>query len=194
MKKVLSLVLAMALLLGLSSAALADVTLMNNKVEIDAALKEYAALYEAETGVKVIINTVGGGADYQGQIKAERASGNMPDIFVIEGVGGYEVWKEFILDLSDQPFAEKTSVGLTVDGKMVGFPVAIEGFGLAYNADLLAQAGIDPASLTTFTAFKEACEKLDGMKEELGIDSPIAMATSIAGGMWWVTANQNFST
>jgi raffinose/stachyose/melibiose transport system substrate-binding protein len=31
------------------------------------------------------------------------------------------------------------------------------------------------------------------MKEELGIDAVVSMATSVAGGMTWVTGNQNFS-
>ncbi len=193
MKKLLSVVMALALLVSLSASALADITVSGLKVEIDAALKEYAAAYDQKNGTATKIETVGGGADYSGSLKAALQSGNMPDIFVIEGMGGYDVWKDYILDVTDQPFAKDTSVGFTVDGKIYGFPVAIEGFGLAYNADLLAKAGIDPATLTTFSALKAAFEKLDGMKEELGIQSVMAMATSVAGGMTWVTGNQNFS-
>ncbi|MCL2545507.1 MAG: ABC transporter substrate-binding protein, partial [Clostridia bacterium] len=194
MKKVLSIVLTIALALGMGSAALADIVVSNLKVEIDPALRAFAAEFSETAGFNVRIETVGGGSDYGASVRAALQSGNMFDIFVVEGVGGFETWREFILDVTDQPFAQETSVGLTVDGRVYGFPVAIEGFGIAYNGDLLAQAGIDPADLTTITAFKEACEKLDGMKDELGIDSAIAMATSISGGMWWVTANQNFST
>lgn len=193
MKKILSVLLTAVLVFALASSALADITVSGLKVEIDAALKEYAAAYDAKNGTKTKIETVGGGADYSGSLKAALQSGNMPDIFVIEGMGGYEVWKDYILDVTDQAFAKDTSVGFTVDGKVYGFPVAIEGFGLAYNADLLAKAEIDPATLTTFSALKAAFEKLDGMKAELGIDAVMAMATSVAGGMTWVTGNQNFS-
>ncbi|MBQ9212280.1 MAG: ABC transporter substrate-binding protein [Clostridia bacterium] len=192
MKKLVALVLALAMML-MATAALADIRVSNLKVEIDAALKEYAAEYSKTAGFNVEAYSVGGGADYSGSVKAELQAGNMPDIFVIEGLGGYNVWKDYIEDLSDTEFAKNTSVGFTVDGKTYGFPVAVEGFGLAYNKDLLAKAEIDPATLTTTSALKAAFEKLDGMKEELGIDAVVSMATSVAGGMTWVTGNQNFS-
>jgi raffinose/stachyose/melibiose transport system substrate-binding protein len=104
------------------------------------------------------------------------------------------VWQEYILDVSDQAFAADTSVGFLVDGKTYGFPLAIEGYGIGYNAELLEKAGIDPTTLTTLTAFTEACEKLAGLKDELGIEVPVAMAASTSGGMWWVAAQHNFNT
>ena len=192
MKKIVALVLALAMVL-MATAALADIRVSNLKVEIDAALKEYAAEYSKTAGFNVEAYSVGGGADYSGSVKAELQAGNMPDIFVIEGLGGYNVWKDYIEDLSDTEFAKNTSVAFKVDGKTYGFPVAVEGFGLAYNKDLLAKAEIDPATLTTTSALKAAFEKLDGMKEELGIDAVVSIATSVAGGMTWVTGNQNFS-
>lgn len=193
MKKTLSVLLALAMLVCMSSAALADITVSNVKVEIDAALKEYSAEYSKTAGFEVKVESVGGGADYAGSLKASLQAGNMPDIFVIEGKGGYDIWADYILDVSDQPFAADTGVGFMVDGKTYGFPVAVEGYGLAYNVDLLAKAEIDPATLTTRDALEAAFIKLDGMKEELGIDAVCAMATSVAGGMTWVTGNQCFS-
>ncbi len=197
MKKVLSIVLALTMVLSLALVAHAEgttITYMNNKVEIDQQLKDYAAKYEAATGVKVVINTVGGGADYQGQIKAEKASGNMPDIFIIEGPATYEVWKDNISDLSDQPWVSDTDVAFkNPEGKVVGFPAAIEGYGLGYNAELLEKAGIDPATLTTIDAYKAAFEKLDGMKADLGIDAVVSMAASVTNGMTWVTGLHNIN-
>ena len=192
MKKLVAVILAMAIVL-MCASALADIRVSNLKVEIDAALQEYAAEYSKTAGFNVEAYSVGGGADYSGSVKAELQAGNMPDIFVIEGLGGYNEWKEYIEDLSDTEFAKNTSVAFTVDGKVYGFPVAVEGFGLAYNKELLEKAGIDPATLTTTSALREAFEKLDGMKEELGINAVVSMATSVAGGMTWVTGNQNFS-
>lgn len=192
MKKVLTLVLALAMVMSCTSA-FAAMHMSNLKVEIDEALKAYAALYDEKNGTSTTIESHGGGEDYAGTLKAALQAGNMPDIFVIEGQGGYDVWAEYILDVSDQEFAKNTGVGFTYDGKTYGFPVAIEGFGLAYNADILAAAEIDPATLTNRKALQAAFEKLDGMKEELGIDAVVSMATSVAGGMTWVTGNQMFS-
>lgn len=192
MRKSISILLALVLCL-VSIPAFAEITLSSNKVEIDGALKEYAALYEEETGVKVNIATVGGGMDYSGAIKASLQAGAMPDIFVIEGPGAYTVWKDYILDLSDQPWVADTDVAYQVDGAVVGFPVAIEGYGLAYNADLLAQAGIDPATLTNINAIREAFVTLDAQKEELGIDAVVSMAAGVGTGMTWVTGLHNFN-
>jgi len=193
MKKVFAVVLAMVMVLSLGSAALADITLANLKVEIDAPLKAYAQAYGEANGFNVKIDTFGGGEDYHGMVMAALQSGEMYDIFMIEGIGGYNTWKEFLCDLSEQPFVAATSLAYAPEGKVVGFPIAVEGFGIGYNAEILEAAGIDPATLTTLTAFEEACKTLDEMKDELGIAAPISMAASTSGGMWWVAAQHNFN-
>ncbi|HPE90161.1 MAG TPA: ABC transporter substrate-binding protein [Spirochaetia bacterium] len=171
-----------------------EVNMFQLKVEIKDALDGYAASYSAaHPGVTVKVETLGGGQDFGGAMKAKAQAGQMPDIFVIEGLGGYNVWKDYIADLSGEPWVKDTDLAMKVDGKIVGFPVAIEGYGLAYNADILAKAGIDPATLTTRAAYEKAFAKLDSMKKELGISAPVSMAASVAGGMWWVAAQHNLA-
>ena len=170
------------------------VNMFQLKVEIKDALDAYAAQYSAaHPGVTVKVETLGGGGDYGGALKAKAQAGQMPDIFMIEGQGGYNIWKDYIADLSDQPWVKDTDLAFKANGKVVGFPVAIEGYGLAYNADILKKAGIDPASLTTRAAYEKAFKLLDSKKAELGIDAPVAMAASVAGGMWWVAAQHNLA-
>lgn len=191
MRKLLSVLLAVILISGLmGSFAMAEdvtITLMHNKVEIDSAIQAFAAAYsEATPGVTVKIETIGGGADYGGSLKAKVQADQMPDIFVIEGDGGYQVWKDYFADLSDEPWVGDTDLAYVGDGKVIGFPVAIEGFGLGYNKEILEKAGVDPSSITTFSAMKAAFEKIDGMKDELGLDAVVSMGASISGGLWWV--------
>ena len=170
------------------------VNMFQLKVEIKDALDAYAAKYSAATpGVTVRVETLGGGADFGGAMRAKSQADQMPDIFVIEGRGGYDVWKDYIADLSDQPWVADTDLSFVVDGKVYGFPVAIEGYGLAYNAEILRKAGIDPKKLTTRAAYEEAFKILDARKAELGIDAPVAMAASVAGGMWWVAGQHNLA-
>ncbi|HOX13416.1 MAG TPA: extracellular solute-binding protein [Spirochaetia bacterium] len=170
------------------------VNMFQLKVEIKDALDGYAASYSAaHPGVTVKVETLGGGGDYGGALKAKSQAGQMPDIFQIEGRGHYEVWKDYIADLSAEPWVKDTDLAFKVDGKVLGFPVAIEGYGLAYNADILAKAGIDPASLTTRAAYEKAFKTLDAKKKELGISAPVSMAASVAGGMWWVAGQHNLA-
>ena len=172
----------------------ATVNMFQLKVEIKDAIDGYAAKYSTATpGVTVRVETLGGGGDYGGAMKAKAQAGQMPDIFMIEGRGGYDIWKDYISDLSGEPWVKDTDLAFMVDGKVVGFPVAIEGYGMAYNAEILQKAGIDPAKLTTRAAYESALKLLDSKKAELGIDAPVAMAASVAGGMWWVAGQHNLA-
>ena len=192
MKKILVLVLALVMALSAMSA-LADITIVQNKVEIDAALQEYAAAYSAETGKNVKVITAGGSSDYNTALKAEFASGKEPDIFVFEGPAGYNLYKDKIADQTGAEWTQYTGAAYMDGDKVVGFPVAVEGYGLAYNGAILEKAGIDPATLTNVDAVAAAFEKLDSMKDELGLTCVVAMTASTAAGMTWVTGLHNFS-
>jgi len=166
-----------------------EITLVSNKIEIDAALKGYAAIYEKQTGVKVNIRSFGGESPYAPNLTSMFNSGTEPEIFVIEGKAGYDDAKRSgrIVDLSNEPWVRDTDVAYIdpADGKVIGFPVAIEGWGLGYNKALLARAGIDPSTLVNVAAIKAAFEKIDSMKSELGLEAVVSM---VAGpGMTWVT-------
>ena len=197
MKKLFSILIAALMMVGMMSVASAEVTIdvFQLKVEIDPMLQEFVKLYsDATEGVTVTAETLGGGADYGGAIKAKLAADQMPVIYMIEGSGGYDLWKDYIADMSSCAWVADTDLAYySPEGVPVGFPIAMEGFGLGYNADLLAAADIDPATLTTFSAVKAAFEKLDGMKDELGLDSVVSCGTSTSGGLWWVTSQHVFN-
>ncbi|MBF9018986.1 MULTISPECIES: ABC transporter substrate-binding protein [unclassified Oceanispirochaeta] len=171
-----------------------SVTLIQNKPEIDPQLQAYGALWAEKTGNEAIMKSVGGSSSITlgQQLRADYAAGEMPDIFIIAGIEDYKEWESLILDMSGEAWAKETSVAFKVDGKTVGCPVAVEGWGMAYNKDMLDKAGIDPASLTNYAAYKAAFEKLDGMKAELGVDSVVSMAAGPEMG--WVTAHHNFNS
>ena len=165
-----------------------EITLINNKVEIDEALRNYAAVYERQTGVKVNIRSFGGETPYAPSLAAMFNSGTEPEIFVFEGEAGYDdaLRSGRITNLSNEPWVRDTDVAfLDPAGNVVGFPVAVEGWGLGYNKALLARAGIDPSTLTNVAAIKAAFERIDAQKAALGIEAVVSM---VAGpGMTWVT-------
>ena len=214
MKKVLSILLSLALVLALftacggtaeptaadtgsdmqeetTAAEPASIVLYQNKVEIHDQLSAFAQIYQDETGVEVIIKTSGGDNPYAEALKAEFQSDRQPDIFVIEGMGGYNTWKSKLEPFDGDEWIDLTALEFQVDGQVYGFPVAVEAWGMAYNKALLAQAGVDPATLTSQDAYRAAFEKIDGMKDELGIDSVVAMAAG--PDMRWVTGLHNFN-
>jgi raffinose/stachyose/melibiose transport system substrate-binding protein len=192
MKKLIALVLSLSLCM-MAASVLADIVICQNKVEITAAMQDYAKLYKEKTGVDVKVITGGGSSDYNTVLKAEMASGREPDIWVIEGPTGYELWKDKIADMTGEEWTKYTAAAYMDGDKVVGFPVSVEGYGLAYNADILAKAGIDPKTLTNVDAYKAAFEKLDSMKEELGLDMVVSMVAGTVPGMTWVTGLHNFN-
>lgn len=199
MKKVLAVFLMVLMVASIAFASggqesAQSITLMQNKPEIDAMLQDYGAAWSAETGIDITIKSVGGssGTSLGQQLRADYAAGEMPDIFVIAGLEDYREWESIVLDLSDEEWVDETSVAFTVDGNVYGFPVAVEGWGMAYNADILEAAGVDPATLVNYAGYRAAFERIDAMKDQLGLDSVVSMAAS--ADMGWVTAHHNFNS
>lgn len=117
------------------------------KVEIAEALNRLKAEYESShPGVKLDIQTVGGGSDYGAALKAKFAAGEQPDIFNVGGYRELDTWLEYLEDLSGESWAkdalEVAKEPMTKDGKLYGQPLALEGYGFIYNKDLFQKAGI----------------------------------------------------
>ncbi len=196
MKKLLVLLSILLTMVSMTACAKKEtivITWKQNKPEIDAAIQKYAQTYEKETGIKVVATSCGGDSCTLGDVlKADYAAGTMPDIFPIDGIDAYKQWSAIIADLSSEAWVSQTSVAFKAEGKTVGFPVAVEGWGMAYNKELLTAAGIDPKTLTTYEAYKAAFATLDSKKAELGIDSVVSMVAGTS--MYWVTAHHNFNS
>lgn len=178
---------------GSTSASGDTIRLVNGKIEIDAQLKKLAEMYKEETGVTVEIESMGGGIDIQGTLKGYYQAGNMPDIFVNGGATNFGNWEGMLEDMSGEKWASDTDAAY-VDEQYgtIGFPYTVEAVGLAYNADILAKAEIDPATLTGPDAIKAAFETLDAKKAELGIDAVVGYCAE-ATNLYWSTGNHVFA-
>ena len=120
--------------------------------------------------------------DYPTLLKAKLNSGEIPDIFSSTSGKEIEVYKEYSLDLSDQPLMGTMlpSIADTMrdaEGKGVyGFAIKGNYFGLVYNKDLFKQAGIEKAP--------ETVSELEGAVQKLK-DAGITPFTS-GFAEWWV--------
>ncbi len=212
-KKVLALIMAGAMVFGLAAcaevapattggAAPADtaaaagsgsgIRLVNGKIEVDAMLKEAAAKYEEETGKHVEIESMGGGVNIQDTLKGQYQADNMPDIFVCGGDADFANWDGMLVDMSGEKWAADTDAAYKNDGGTVGFPYTTEAIGLAYNADLLEKAGVDPKSITGPDSMKKAFETLDSKKDELGLTAVIGWCTE-PKDLYWSTGSHSFA-
>lgn len=164
------------------------VTIFQFKTEIVEGLNELKVEFEKEyPNIKLDIQTVGGGADYDAALKTKFASGDAPDIFSNNGYAKLDMWQEKLEDLSDQPWVKDlvplAAEAITKDSKVYGLPLDLEGFGYVYNKDLFAKAGITSPP-KTYSELEAAAKKL----QAAGI-TPFANAYQ----EWWLVGSQGIS-
>ena len=159
------------------------IQLLNGKPEIDAQMQELAKAYEEETGKKLEVLTIGGNETASSKLKELYQAGEMPDIFVLEA-NQFANWSGKLVDMSDQQWTEDTEVEYVNEEGTLGFPYMVEACGLAYNADILEKAGVDPASLTSPEAYKEAFATLDSKKDELGLTAVVGYNVNATDVGW----------
>lgn len=153
------------------------------KVEIKDQLEAVAQQYMAShPDVQLNVTTIGGGEDWKASLQSKFLSGNAPDIFVVNGPEELNDWISMLADLSDTACAlgayDTAIEDVTVDGKVYGLPVNLEGFGLVYNKSIFEKAGIDADEIDTWNELVDAVKLLDSKKEELGLTAVFAQNCS----------------
>lgn len=195
MKKLILIAAVLSFAFGLFACEegedLPELILYQNKVEIDDVLSAYADAWGEENDVKVTVKTCGGDAcGYADQIITEFQAAKQPDIFVIEGLGQYNEYQNKILDLTGEAWTSDTDVELVIDGKVYGFPINLEAWGMAYNKDILQAAEVDPATLINVAGYQAAFEKIEAANID-GLETVVSWTA--AAGMYWTTGLHNFN-
>ena len=202
MKKLLSLftVLTVAVILAscTGTPATDSLVIFQNKVEIDDVLSTYATAWGEENGLNVEVQTCGGDScAYGTQLLAEFQGNDQPDIFVIEGLGGFNQYKDKIYQFSgNEDWIDNTGLEFVFDGEVYGFPVAIEGWGMAYNKDILEAAGLTVPAIgapLSQADFREMFEAVEKYYTDNSITDSAVVSMAAAAGMTWVTGLHNFN-
>ena len=202
MKKLLSLFTVLTVAVVLASCtgtpATDSLVIFQNKVEIDDVLSTYATAWGEENGLNVEVQTCGGDScAYGTQLLAEFQGNDQPDIFVIEGLGGFNQYKDKIYQFSgNEEWIDNTGLEFVFDGEVYGFPVAIEGWGMAYNKDILEAAGLTVPAIGTALSqadFREMFEAVEEYYTDNNITDSAVVSMAAASGMTWVTGLHNFN-
>ena len=138
------------------------INLYQNKSEIADQLQAAADQYTKENpNVKINVESIQGN-DYNTNLKAKLMNNDSVDIYAL----GDDIsnMTDYIEDLSDQDWVSHAVEGsldaVTIDGKVYGIPVSVEGYGLVYNKDIFKDAGIDASTLTSYDAIDAAFANL----------------------------------
>lgn len=148
------------------------ITIFNSKSEIQEQFEDMAEEYSKKTGVDVEVYYSN---DTVAAHMATKYSANDPyTLAMVDAKDIYSLAAEHAADLTGEKWVDNTSCAISVDGKVVGFPVCVEARGILYNADAIKNItgeDFDPASVATTDDFKALIEKLvaGGMEAPVGI-------------------------
>ncbi|MFU1795231.1 extracellular solute-binding protein [Paenibacillus azoreducens] len=134
----------------------AKISLFQSKVEIAEALEKLANKYKEETGNEIEVWGSAGDA-YMTQLQAKLAAKEGPTIFSVASGAETEKFKSYYYDMSNEAYVKNIAphMALEVDGKIVGVPTGVEGFGLVYNKSL-----VDPKDVTDLASFTKTMESM----------------------------------
>lgn len=153
-----------------------EIDFLNSKGEIQAALEEMAAAFEAKTGVKVNILACGAGEVPYTKITSMYNSGTAPTMAMLDTTDIVALAEEYALDLSDQAWIAECESNVTrVNGKVYSFPFCIEGRGIIYNRQAIESTlghEFDPDTINSL-------ESLTALLAELraaGMENPVVIS------------------
>ena len=172
-----------------------EIRYLNFKPEIAEVYEEISKAYEAESGVKLIVETAASGT-YESTLTARMATDEAPTIFQINGPIGYASWADYCADLKNteiyQHLSDK-SLAITSGNSVYAIPFVLEGYGIIYNKKILDAYFALPTKTTPYTsadeiksfeALKAVVEDMQAHKQELGIEGVFA-STSLKTGEDW---------
>ena len=179
MKKMLAVLMALAMVLSLCSFASAEGTgsvyYLNFKPEADEAWQALAKTYTEQTGVPVTVVTAASGT-YSETLTAEMDKGNAaPTLFQCGNQAGLDTWVDFCLDLTDTDFYNEMTThdfnlyGENGEAYCIGY--CYEAFGIIVNTALLEQAGYTLEDITNFETLKAVAEDIHARSADLGFDA-----------------------
>ena len=167
------------------------ISILHFKTEVADQIEDAIAAYEEEHPNVTITTQVSN--DYNSDLKARMSSSDKPTIYNLDGAEDLKEWEGYYEDLSDQPWVGEVFEGyldnMTLDGKVYGLPMSVEGYGFIYNKEIFDAAGIDLAACETVDdfdkAFGELKEKIDN--GDLAEDYPdLTAVLSFPAGEGWV--------
>ncbi|MFA6690124.1 MAG: ABC transporter substrate-binding protein [Sphaerochaetaceae bacterium] len=134
------------------------IIIFQSKVEITDSLERAAEDFTAETGIKVEIWETTGD-DYRAQLRLKLAGDEVPTLFSVSKGAEADMFKAYLADIGSGAVQQyiADSMALKIDGKSVGVPYSVEGFGLVVDDAL-----VKDSDLASQEAFFNAIKSLKG--------------------------------
>jgi raffinose/stachyose/melibiose transport system substrate-binding protein len=178
MRKALLVLAILAMVGGGIVAQGKTITMLFYSPELTEQYNDMAKAYEAATGNKLDITVLQ--ADFVTVLRARLNSGDIPDVFMSSAYADNSTYKDYVYDLSAQGFIKDLQptalTGVTVGGRVVGYPFLVQSHSIIYNKKVFRDAGITKLP-RTLKELGSVCEQL----QKKGIQ-PFATGFK----EWWV--------
>jgi len=139
---------------------------------------DMARAYQAQAGVTLDITVQQ--ADYVTLLRAKLNSGDIPDVFMSSAYADNTTYKDYVYDLTNEDFMkllEPTALtGVTVSGRITGYPFLVQSHSFIYNKKVFSAAGI--------TALPRTVSEYDAAAQKLKARGLQPFATGFKE--WWV--------
>lgn len=152
------------------SAAPVKITYFNTSAEVNAMFEKMFARYnEIHPNVTCELIPTAVGEGQQEKLQSLYASGNAPTFMNVDPANVIE-YKDNLLELTKDsaPWLDQANDGVidagTFDGKILGVPFSVQGYGLVYNKKIVNDiygGSFDPATINTRDALKAFLEKIE---------------------------------
>ena len=162
------------------------ITYFNTSAEVNTMFETmFAKYHDLHPNVTVELIPTAVGEGQQEKLQSLYASGNAPTLMNVDPANVIE-YQENLLELTmeGQPWLSLANAGVvdagTFDGKIMGVPFSVQGYGLLYNKRVVNEiygGSFDPATINTQDTLKAFFEKIEAA------DVP---ATMIHGANWSV--------
>ena len=184
MKKLISLVLALMMVLGMTAAVAEPVTLtyahFSGSGVQEEVLNKMIDVFESKNPDIKIDLQITGFEDYFTKLATVIGGGNAPDVFEMnmENFLAYML-RGACADLTGlvdtASYSEGTLAAVSSDGKLYAVPMSFSTCLLFYNKDLFDQAGVEyPNDSWTWADIQAAAEKIKALGEDIwGVYQPI---------------------
>ena len=191
MKKALSLILSLVLLLSFAAcgkgeadkttasgasnenkpAAATEIYFLNFKPEIASVYEKIAEEYKEKKGVTVKVVTAASNG-YEQTLTSEIAKSDPPTIFQVNGPVGYRSWADYCADLKDTAlysFLSDKSLAIKDGDSVYGIPYVVEGYGIIYNEEITDKYFALKDRATSFSSMDEinSFSKLKALVEDM---------------------------
>lgn len=101
--------------------------------------------------------------DYQTVLKTKINAGDVPDVFMTNGLAEIKAYAEYSADLTNEPFIRnivpEALTGMKHEGKILGYPLWFQSYAFIYNKKIFEDAGITTLP-KTLADLEKACEIL----------------------------------